>query len=67
MITEINKSKTLTKHISCECRCKFHGKKCNSNQWWDNNKFLCECKKHHVCEIYLFSILLHVVAKMENI
>ena len=23
MITRINKSKTLTKHISCECKCKF--------------------------------------------
>ena len=25
-------SKTLTKHISCDCKCKFNGKKCNSNQ-----------------------------------
>ena len=23
---------TLTKHISCKCKCKFDGKKCNSNQ-----------------------------------
>ena len=27
-----NESKTLTKHISCECRCKFDGRKCNSDQ-----------------------------------
>ena len=27
MITGINKSKTLTKHISCECKCRFDGKK----------------------------------------
>ena len=33
MITEINESKTLTKQISCECKCKFDGRKCNSNQW----------------------------------
>ena len=26
MITGINESKTLTKHISCECRCRFDGK-----------------------------------------
>ena len=33
MITGINESKTLTKHISCECKCKFDGRKCNSDQW----------------------------------
>ena len=33
MITGINGSKTLTKHISCECKCKFDRTKCNSNQW----------------------------------
>ena len=26
MITGINESKTLTKHISCKCKCKFDGK-----------------------------------------
>ena len=36
--TEINQSKTLTKHISCECRCKFDGRKCNSYQKCNNNK-----------------------------
>ena len=25
-------------------------KKCNSGQWWNNDKYLYECKKHHVCE-----------------
>ena len=29
--TEKNELKTLTKHISCECKCKFDGRKCNSN------------------------------------
>ena len=38
MITEIIESKTLAKHISCECKCKLDGTKCNSNQWWNNNK-----------------------------
>ena len=52
IITGINESKILTKHISCECKCKFDWgkKKCNSNQWWNNNKCWCECKKVHVCE-----------------
>ena len=31
MITELQ-SKTLTKHISCESKCKFDDRKCNSNQ-----------------------------------
>ena len=32
MITGINESKTLTKHISYKCESKFDGRKCNSNQ-----------------------------------
>ena len=50
MITGINASKTLTKHISCKCKCRFDGKKCSSNQWWNNDKCRCECKTHHICE-----------------
>ena len=38
MITGINESKILTKHISCKCKCKFDGRKCNSGQWWNNDK-----------------------------
>ena len=37
MIIGINVLKTL-KHISCKCKCKFDEKKCNSNQWWNNDK-----------------------------
>ena len=33
VITGINELKTLAKYISCECKCKFDGKNCNSNQW----------------------------------
>ena len=50
MITGINESKALTKHISCECKCRFDGRKCNSDQWWNNDKCRCECKKCHVCQ-----------------
>ena len=38
IITGINESKTLTKHISCECKYKFDGRKCNLEQWWNNDK-----------------------------
>ena len=43
MITGINESKILTKDITCKCKCKFDGRKCNSNQKW--NKCECECIK----------------------
>ena len=33
----INESKTLIKHISCKCKCKFDGRKYNSNQRWNDN------------------------------
>ena len=42
--------KTLTKHVSCEFKCKFDVRKCNSNQKWNDYKYRCECKKHHICE-----------------
>ena len=32
MITGINESKTLTKHISCKCKCKLDGTKYNLNR-----------------------------------
>ena len=38
MILGKNVAKTLAKHISCECKCKFDGRKCNSNQKWNNDK-----------------------------
>ena len=50
IISVINESKTLTKHISCECKCKFDGRKCNSDQWSNNNKCRCEFEKLHACE-----------------
>ena len=47
MITRKNESKILTKHIRGECKCKFHGRKCNINQKWNNDKCRCECKRHN--------------------
>ena len=29
MVTGINKSKALTNHISCECKSRFGGRRCN--------------------------------------
>ena len=39
IITGKIESKFLTKDISCKCKCKFEGRKCNSNQKWNNDKF----------------------------
>ena len=50
IITGINKSKILAKHISCGCKCKFDGRMCNSNQKWNIDKCWWECKKHCICE-----------------
>ena len=35
MITGINESEILTKHISCKCEYKFNGRECNSYQKWN--------------------------------
>ena len=43
MIIATTESKALTKHISCECICRFDGRKCNSDQWWNNNKCRYDC------------------------
>ena len=54
MITAgINELKTFTKHISRVCKCKFDGKKCNSNKKWNNNKCRCKCKNIYMKEIIL--------------
>ena len=50
MITEIHESKVLAKHISCACKCKFDGRKCNLNQWWNIDKCRFKCKQRHVRE-----------------
>ena len=38
MTTGINELKTLTKRISCKCKCKIGGTKCNLDQWWNIHK-----------------------------
>ena len=53
--------------MSCECKCKLDGRRFNSDQWWNNDKCWCECKKRHLCEKNMFVILLPVVVKMESV
>ena len=65
MIMRMNELKTLTKHILCQCKWKFDGKKCNLN----NCQRECKNSKKtlRVWKGITFRILLHVVPKMVNI
>ena len=45
MIKGINEWKTFVKHTSCKCKCGFGGRKCNSEQKWNNDKYQYEWKK----------------------
>ena len=67
MITGKNESKILTNNTSCECKCKFDGRKCNSNQKRNNDKYQCMCKNIIYVKKIIFGILLHVVVKILNI
>ena len=48
-IIRIYGAKTLIKHISCDCKCKFDSTTCNSNHKWINDKCQCECKNYRAC------------------
>ena len=67
MITGINESKILTKHISCECKCRFDGK--NVIQINSEITINVDVSVNNVMyvEKIMFGVLLHVIAKMENI
>ena len=66
MIAGINESKTLIKHISCECKCRFDGR--NEIQINDGITVNVDgnVNKMYVKKI-IFGIPLHAVAKIENI
>ena len=57
--------KTLSEHILCECKCKFDGRKCNSDQCRNNEK--CRVNKVMYMTKIIFGFLLHVVVKMRKI
>ena len=46
MITNKNEAKTMVKHISCCCKCKFNRTTFHSNQKWNNETCHRECKKY---------------------
>ena len=66
MIREITESKTLTKHISCECKCRFDGK----NVIQINGGIIINVdvivKNVLYMKMTMFRILLHAVLKIKN-
>ena len=46
MTARMNVNKTLTKHLSCECKCKFDGRKFSSNLFVITSAFII----FHMCE-----------------
>ena len=67
MITNKNEAKALTKHISCNCKCKFSGTTCNLNQKLNNEACQCKCKNYCACKKIKVGILAHVLVRMLSI
>ena len=40
----------MTKHNSCDCKCKLNSTTCNSDQKWNSKTYQCECKLYHKCK-----------------
>ena len=68
MITEINKSRMLAKHISCKCECKFDDRKYNLNQngIMTSVGVSVKIQKNISVKKGIFGILEYVAAKMVN-
>ena len=67
MITGINESKTLTKHISCEFKCKFDEQKVIQINGGITINTDMSVKRTMYVKNIKFGILLRVVVKIENI
>ena len=68
MIANRNEAKKkLVKHISRDCKCKFNSATYNSNQNWNNEICLCNCKNDRTCKKITVGILIPVFARMTSI
>ena len=67
MTTGTNKSKTLSKHFSCECKYRFDAK--NVIEIYDGITINVDVTVKYIiyAKKIMFGILLHVIVKMENI
>ena len=67
MTAGTNELEILTKDISYECKCKFDGKKFNSNQKWKTINPNVSVKNTIYAKENIFGMLLHLVGQMGNI
>ena len=65
-ITAINETKALTKHISCECNCKFDGKNVSQIESEIAINVIMSVKSIIYLKKIKFGILLHGIVKVEN-
>ena len=52
MIENKNEAKTMGKHFSWDCKCKFSSTTYNSNRKWNNKTCLYKCKNYRKCKKY---------------
>ena len=50
MITNKDEAKTMPKHISCDCKCKFNSTTYKSKQKWNNKTYQYKCKNYLKCK-----------------
>ena len=67
MIADRNKSKTVTNHKSCECKCRFDTKDVIQINGEIATKCKCKCKNIMYVKKFMSGILVHVFVKMKNI
>ena len=67
MITGTNESKTLAKHLPCECKCRFDGKNVIEINGGIMTHVDVTAKRIIYAKKIMFGILLHVIMIMENI
>ena len=67
LITNKKEAKTMTNHISCDCKCKFNSTTCKSNKKCNNKTCQYECKYYHTCKKDYSWNPSHVFVRMINI
>lgn len=60
----MNELKILTKHISCKCKYKLDGRKCDSYKKRNNYKYQSKWKKYHIyVKTIIYGTLRYVVVR----
>ena len=67
VITNKNEAKTMAKHISRDCKCKFNSTTCNSNQKWNNKHVNVNVKIMISAKKVIVGILAHIFVRIASI